>query len=281
MNNHLPVDMKTKPARTRSPEQYDEEYQALQASLEDYLRQQMKLLGEAGRAGAGTVREESWFRRYRADVYFAVTLLLLGFLGWRVLWPGAPPEGRTSPAAASEAAAVPPPPASAPSSAAATASKTPPPPAAAATSKPPAGFEDSGAWWNGFVAANRGKVADWLTAVAEARGLDAGEVSALQKTNFGRWAAKVRSGSETDAERENCRVGLFEFVYGQWTKRGADAAASWGKVDLVVNPDEYPAGKMEALLAELGMAHWLEKADAGDRRAQNAVILGWLESRRP
>lgn len=272
--------MKRETKKPRPPEQYDEEYRALQASLEDYLRQHLKLLGEAGRTDVGAVRE-GWFRRYRADVYFVVTLLLVGFLGWRVLAPGGTAQDdRPATAADSEQAAAEPVPASPPPPRA-EAAKTPPPPAPPPASKPPDGFDDPAAWWDGFVAANRARLAEWLTAVSEARGLAADEVSEMQKGNFGRWAGKVRSGTEIDQERTYCRIGLFEYAFGRWTKLEEEAAETWGRVDLVVNADEYPQEKVRALLEDLAMDHWFDDVDAEDPRTQSAVVLGWLETRQP
>ena len=98
--------------------------------------------------------------------------------------------------------------------------------------------------------ANRATVADWLVAVSEARGLSSGAVSDLQKSNFKRWSAEIRSGTENGTNRNLCRTGLFEYVYGLWAKdAGGAAAKAWSRVDLLVGQDEYPTEQVRALLA--------------------------------
>lgn len=253
--------------KSRDPQQYDEEYQALQATLEDYLREQVSLLAESGPAPAAA--PEGWFRRHRADVYFVVTLALIGFLWWRTPAP-APSAPATSGATTAPPEAVPPPP--------------PPaaPPVVSVRPDPPPGFDDPDAWWRGYVEGHAAAVADWLVAVSEARGLEPDQVSALQKKNLARWSASVRAASALDANLlANVRTGLFEYVYGRWSRDAAGETGNWGRVDLVVNADEYTSAGLRALAAELGREHWFESFDPQDKQLQTAVIVGWIEGHGP
>jgi len=251
--------------KPRDPQQYDEEYKALQATLEDYLREQVSLLSDSGPAPVAA--PESWLRRHRADVYFVVTLALIGLLWWRAPAP--------APAAEDPVEEEPVPPPSSPA----------PPPApepAAGRPAPPPGFDDADAWWQGYVADHAAAVADWLLAVSETRGLEAGQVSPMQKQNFAKWSATIRAASSRDANLlASVRTGLFEYVYGRWSRGAAGETGKWERVDLVLNPAEYTPAGLRSLAVELGREHWFEAFDAEDKRLQAALVVGWIERREP
>lgn len=266
--------MEAKPRKKRDPERYDEEYQALQATLEDYLREQVGLLSEAGRTAPAPTADEGWLRRHRSDLYFVVTLALIALLWWRTApLPAPAAEPRPAESTASSTAEAPPPPVA----------PVPPPPSVSPPPRPdpPSELANPSAWWNGYVASHRAEVADWLVAISEARGIGGDQVSDLQKRNFKSWAAKVRSGNESAAERNYCRTGLFEYVFGRWVRGVEGATSQWGRVDLVVDAKEYATADLEKLLAELRRDHWFESVDREDAKLQTAVVLGWLESHQP
>lgn len=255
-------------AKSRDPQRYDEEYQALQETLEDYLREQVSLLSDG--AAPAAAPPESWWRRHRPDVYFVVTLALIGALWWRTFPPPAPAAGPEP----VEQETSPPRPPSPPAAA-----STPPPPVRL---DPPPGFDDPDAWWQGYVAQHAAVVADWLVAVSEARGLAAEQVSPLQKKNFAGYSATVRQASALEPGLlASVRTGLFEYVYGRWSREAQGDTGAWGRVDLVVGAGEYSAAGLNALAAELGREHWFEAFEAADKQLQTALIVAWIEGHEP
>ena len=71
-----------KPSSEPEAGRLDEEYQAIQESLEDYLDAKLELLPKAEK---GFAAQAGGFRWQRADTYFLVTLILLALLAWQ-LW---------------------------------------------------------------------------------------------------------------------------------------------------------------------------------------------------
>ncbi len=71
-------------AERRDAERRDEDYHALQASLEEYVTDRLAPLSEvldrqlSGGAGGGR------FRRWRAEVYFGITVVCLVLIWWRL-----------------------------------------------------------------------------------------------------------------------------------------------------------------------------------------------------
>ncbi len=265
-------------SRDRDPEHYDQEYQAMEATLTEYLDERLKLLSGEGHAPPATGGpREGWFRRWRADVYFVVTLVLLGLMWWQQGLPFPDPE----PAAGDEAAAAAPAPEAVPAAEEAQAASEE---SAAATAPPPPPIDlanpaDS---WREFVEGHRPQVAGWLRAVSEARGLAADQVSNMQKGNFGKWAGNVDADQAIDgAHLGYFRAGLFEFIYGRWSQGRETPPAKWGKVDLVVNADEYDAALLDDLVAQLDLGRWFEQPDPKDPALQAAVIVAWLRTHQP
>jgi len=273
-------------SRDHDPEQYEDEYRAMEASLTEYVDERVKLLSGEGPAPPAGGRGEGWFRRWRADVYFVITLVLLGLLWWQQ---GLPTRGQ-DPAAGDEAAAAAPGSETtaaaeaegpAPGTSGAVTSEAAGPPAAD-SAEPPIDLANPGDSWREFVEGHRQQVASWLRAVAEARGLAPDQVSSLQKGNFGDWAGNVEAGQPLgSAHLGYFRIGLFEFIYGRWSQGRETSPAKWGKVDLVVGATEYAPQLLSELLAQLGLGRWFEQPDPKDPALQAAVVVAWLRTHQP
>jgi hypothetical protein len=189
------------------------QYQAMQRSLDQALEQRLQdvrpALPRPGGVAAGgrqVGRVGSLLVRFRPEIYFALTLALVGLL-WFIGRGGSPEAG--------------PPPEDGGARGEGEETGGSPEPAAGGTPtpslRPPESLtavrEDSDGAWRRIVEADRDRFAQWLRALSEARGLDPSGVSEGQKRRF-REYAETASGPDrlSDELLGYARLGLFEYV---------------------------------------------------------------------
>ncbi len=242
----------------RAAERWDEDYHALQASLEEYVTDRLAPLSEAldrqpgGGAGGG------WFRRWRAEVYFGITVVCLVLIWWRL--PAAPGTGNAAmPAPGAEIA---------------------PPPESPAV---PMDLDQPAAAWQALMRDDRQALAAWLSAASEARGLEEDQISPGQRARFARWAEAARQGrSLPEDQLAGIRIGLFEYLFARRFQDPERLAKARNQVDLRIRDGEYNPRALAALLSETELARGFEAPlDASDQALQTAVVRHWIRTRNP
>lgn len=286
--------MATTAPRQRSGEgssaaQLNEEYEAMQRSLEGYLDDRLEQIAGGLDAPVAPAAREGWFRRWRTDLYFGITLVFLVVIWLRLsASPAAPPAGSTpsSPSSTGSKATAPVPGKSGQGANAATGSSgtAPAPETTGAEPAPPFDLDAPDEAWSTFVAAESKGIVPWLRALIAAQGLAADQVSDLQKKNFGGWTDQLAAGKEPlpDVTVIQLRTGLFEYLYGRFVAADAGLGKQWKRVDLQLEAGEYEAQSLAALVEELTLTPWFAPPlDPEDRTLQTAVVMSRIRAESP
>jgi hypothetical protein len=248
------------------------QYQAVERSLERYLDERIRdfrssrsYQGSAVATGTRLGRLGELFVRFRPEIYLLLTLGLVGLL-W-VAGGTRSPEGQ-------------PPPTGSERSRGGEGGEGPRDPAAGGAAAPSllaaetlaAVREDPDGAWRRMVESDRARYAEWLGAVSEARGLEPGRVSDLQRRRFAEYAERASGPGPLPGEvLRYSRIGLFEYVYGLFerTQRGANNRGF--RVTLAF--EDYDPALLRALLDELSLAEsFAGELDAQDPALQAAVL---------
>ena len=228
----------------------DAERQALESSVKSYLDDRLGRL-----ADPRDERRESFYRRWRAEVWGGLLLLLVAGLAWQVMRLSSRLDSlAAAPAAARDAAASPSP-------------AAPPSPAEL---------------WRAYASQHPDRLARWCDAVASATGLTQGQVSDRQKTSFSAFRDALDARRPLGPTRlRDARSGLFEYVLLRWqAEQQLDPGNA--RVDLVIQAAEFPPAVIAGLSRHLG----LDGLGNGERSAldadlQTSVVLAWLEQHQP
>jgi hypothetical protein len=248
------------------------QYQAMQRSLDQALEQRLQdvrpALPRPGGVAAGgrqVGRLGSLLVRFRPEIYFALTLALVGLL-WFIGRGGSPEAG--------------PPPEDGGARGEGEETGGSPEPAAGGTPtpslRPPESLtavrEDSDGAWRRIVEADRDRFAQWLRALSEARGLDPSGVSEGQKRRF-REYAEAASGTDrlSDELLGYARLGLFEYVYGLFERTRWSSNSP--RFQVTLSYTGYDPTLLQGLLEELELAQVFPGAAGPQDPALQVAVL--------
>jgi hypothetical protein len=252
--------------QTKNQAAYDEEYQALEKDLRDYLDEHLTQLGAppetrsrpayapGGSSWGDRHPALRWYREWRPEVYFFVLLLLGSLAFWNLRSSdNRPVEPTPSPSPSPSPTPVEPDPTPAPS------------PARADSDWLPS--------WKAFV--KTPAAAGWFQAVAEARGLASSQVSGARKADFTKWTDKIGKQERlTDTELATSLTCFFEYAHARWAKDHEVGSTE----DVVTNDPAEVARNLPAMIDDLGLTGTLgSHPEVSDPKVQVEVALAWIQ----